>query len=199
MTRNNTPTGEESASDSVRGDRRANREGPAGGRRRFLGALAGTGSVALAGCLDRALAPLDTADSESVGETTLTALDVGGSDGGTVEVLPRGRITLLDFWATWCTPCKPQMEELGTIREEFPDIHMVSITNESDEEAIRSFWRKYDGTWTVAMDPDAETNETFGVTRIPTLLVLDEAGKEVWRHTGLSSASDIAEAIESTR
>jgi len=199
LTRNDIPTGEASANDSARKDGRSEGSGPADGRRRFLGALAGTGSVALAGCLDRALDPLDIADSDDIDGMALTALDIGGSAGGTVEVLPEGEITLLDFWATWCAPCKPQMDELRLIREQFPDIHMVSITNETDEEAIRSFWREYDGTWTVAMDPDVETNETFGVTRIPTLLLFDEAGEEVWRHTGLSSASDIADAIEGAK
>jgi thiol-disulfide isomerase/thioredoxin len=198
LTRNNAPTRTESENDSARRDGWSDGQRPADGRRRFLGTLAGAGSVALAGCLDRALDPFGLADSEDIDGLAVTALDVGGSAGGPVEVLPEGKITLLDFWATWCTPCKPQMDELRTIREQFPTVHMVSITNETDEEAIRSFWREYNGTWTVAMDPNAETNDTFGVTRTPTLLVFDETGEEVWRHTGLSSASDIAAAIEET-
>lgn len=125
----------------------------------------------------------------------LETYDVGGSSGETVRVLPPGEVALLDFWATWCAPCKPQMAELRAIRERFPGVHMLSITNEDDERAIREFWRDYEGTWAVASDPDLETNDEFGVNRIPTLLVFDADGEEVWRHVGLAAAETVADAL----
>lgn len=129
----------------------------------------------------------------------LETYDVGGSSGETVRVLPPEEVALLDFWATWCAPCKPQMAELREIRESFPGVHMLSITNEEDERAIRDFWRDYEGTWAVASDPDLATNDEFGVNRIPTLLVFDPEGEEVWRHVGLAAAETIAEALREAR
>ena len=152
------------------------------GRRRFL---AGALAVGTAGCLGGSDSGADTVDT----------YDVGGSPGGTVPVRPEGAVALLDFWATWCAPCKPQMAELRAVRKRFPDTHMLSITNEEDGEAIRSFWREYDGTWPVASDPAVRTNERFDVTRIPTLLVLDAEGAEIWRHVGLAAADTVAEAL----
>lgn len=151
-------------------------------RREFL---AGAVTAGLAGCLG---AP--TSD-----EDTIQTLDVAGSPGTAVPIVSEDDITLLDFWATWCAPCKPQMAELGEIRGRFPEIHMLSITNESDRDAVASYWEEYDGTWAVALDPDVRTNERFDVTRIPTKLVLDPDGEEVWRHTGLAAADTIAEAL----
>lgn len=156
-------------------------------RRSFVGAGAVGVAAALAGCLGGG-------GGSGPEDATLQALDVAGSTGGPVAVLP-SEVTLLDYWATWCAPCKPQMAELRAVRESFPDVHMLSITNESDEPAVREFWRQYDGTWPVAMDTELRTNERFGVTGMPTLLVFDPEGNEVWRHVGLARAETIAEKL----
>lgn len=156
-------------------------------RRSFVRAGAVGVAAALAGCLGGG-------GGSGPGGATLQALDVAGSTGGPVAVLP-SEVTLLDYWATWCAPCKPQMAELRTVRESFPDVHMLSITNESDEPAIREFWRQYEGTWPVATDTELRTNERFGVTGMPTLLVFDPEGNEVWRHVGLARAETIADKL----
>jgi len=153
-------------------------------RRRVLAGAAGA-VAGLSGCLG---------GGES-GDDTIDTYDAAGSPGDAVPVRPDGEVALLDFWATWCAPCKPQMAELREIRERFPDVHMLSITNEADADAVRAFWTGYEGTWPVASDPDVETNDRFDVTRIPTLLVFDPAGEEVWRHVGLSAADSIADAL----
>lgn len=182
-------------------------------RRTFL---AGAGSVAtatgLVGCLSgrsgtgdgdagderedgerRAASENGTGDA---GRATVQGVDVGPSPGGPIPVLPAGKVALLDFWATWCAPCKPQMDKLRAVRAEYPDVHMLSITNETNREAIRSFWREHDGTWPVAVDPDLATNDRFGVTRIPTLLVFAPDGERVWEHTGLAATEDVMAALE---
>jgi hypothetical protein len=87
------------------------------------------------------------------------------------------------------------MAELRSVRAEFPDVHLLSITNEEDEAAVREFWTEFEGTWPVAMDPDLRTNDRFDVTRIPTLLILDPSGDEQWRHVGLAAADTIAEQV----
>ena len=161
-----------------------------GSRRRFLAAAA---AVGLAGCLGGG------SDGDGDGDTSdanaVDTYDVAGSPGGSVQVRPEGEVALLDFWATWCAPCEPQMAELRTVEERFPDAHLLSVTNEDDAAAIREFWATHDGTWPVASDPDLRTNDRFGVTRIPTLLVFDPAGAEVWRHVGLAAADSIADAL----
>jgi hypothetical protein len=88
------------------------------------------------------------------------------------------------------------MAELGAVRERVPDLHMLSISNENDPAAVRSFWTEHDGTWPVALDTDLETNERFGVQRIPTKVLVDAEGTVTWRHTGLSPAEDIVAAVD---
>jgi hypothetical protein len=87
------------------------------------------------------------------------------------------------------------MAELRAVRERFDDVHLLSITNESDRDAVREFWTTYEGTWPVALDTALRTNDRFGVTRMPTLLVFDAAGEEVWRHVGLARADRIGDRL----
>lgn len=172
-------------------------------RREYLGAC-GLVAGALAGCLDGESAGTESSGEESPsaettatpGENALRTLDVAGSPGGVVPVVPDDEPALLDFWATWCAPCEPQMDELRSVRASFPDLHLLSITNESDDAAIRSFWREQNGTWAVAVDTDLQTNQRFDVTRIPTLLVVDSTGRVVWEHVGLAAAGTIRDALE---
>ncbi|WP_299270129.1 TlpA family protein disulfide reductase [Halorientalis sp.] len=173
-------------------------------RRAFL-TVTGAAVTALSGCtqlLGSRDAPGSsegaTGGSENGGQT-LDTLDVGGSPGEAVPVVPDGTVTLLDFFATYCAPCKPQMAELREVRSAFPDVHMLSITWERDATGVRSFWTEYDGTWPVALDPDVETGPTYDVEALPTTLILDAEGTETWRHTGLAEAATMETELEAAR
>jgi thiol-disulfide isomerase/thioredoxin len=163
-------------------------------RRAFLAGVAATTAGSLAGCTGA----LRGGGSTPSGMTVET-LSVGGSSSDTVPVQPAGTVTLLDFFATWCAPCKPQMDHLGTVRDRFPQLHMLSITWEKDPEVVKSFWTEYEGTWPVALDPEVRTGPEYGVDRIPTMVVLDAEGEEVWRHSGLAATDSIVEQVESAR
>jgi len=172
-------------------------------RRRLLAGLAAAAGGAAAGCLGT----LDSGDGgggrDADGDTgsdghdgrTVDTLAVGGSPGETVPVAP-ARVTLLDFFATWCAPCKPQMANLRQVDRAFPEVHMLSVTNESDGDAVRSFWREYDGTWPVALDPQLELSSAYRAGRVPTMVVLDADGTERWRHSGLAATDTIRAELE---
>ena len=179
-------------------------------RRAYLASVAAV-AAGLAGCTaggegagdgstDRSTVPGTPTSGAPGGEESeglrLESLAVGGSPGGDLTLDPQGRPLLLDFFATWCAPCKPQMESLRAIDASFPHLRMRSVTRETDREAVADFWRDYEGTWPVAMDPRLHAFEKYGVTRVPVLVVLDAAGSEVWRHAGLASEDAIERAVE---
>jgi Thiol-disulfide isomerase and thioredoxins len=183
-------------------------------RRQFLARTASAGGLAgaaatgsLSGCLGRQGGGAGSGDNSGTADAStstpaglrLETLSVGGSPGDRMAVRPAGEPALLDFFATWCAPCKPQMEELRTVRAENSEFHMLSVSRENDRETIESFWREYEGTWPVAQDSRLEAFQRYGVKRIPTLLVLDAGGSEVWRHSGLAAAEDILEQVSGAR
>ncbi len=169
-------------------------------RRSLLRATGVAAAGGLAGCLGPVRSALrDDSAPDPENGLVLESLDVGGSPGGDLAVNPAGEVTLLDFFATWCQPCKPQMEGLGEVRERFPDLAMRSITNETDREAVRGFWTQYDGVWPVLIDADSEAQTEYQPPGVPTLLVFDAEGNEVWSHTGLARTERIATAVENAQ
>lgn len=162
-------------------------------RRQALAGVAVAGSTALAGCSE--LSPGFGFGGGTDQQIMLRTLEVGGSDGSTVPHRPPGDPALLDFFASWCPPCRPQMAELRTVNDQFPELHILSISWEENTAAIRQFWREHDGAWPVAQDTALEAADAYGVTRLPTKILLDADGEQRWEHTGLADADTIAEEV----
>lgn len=174
-------------------------------RRQTLRAAAAAGAAALAGCsglLERGSEPnaagTDGTAAADRDVIQLETLAVGGSPGKMVALRPLDRPILLDFFATWCAPCVPQMETLRAVRSTFAPaaLRMVSVTSEADESAVREFWQRHDGTWPVATDPRSRAVREYSVTGVPTLLVVVPDGTVTWRHTGLAGRETLLEQVE---
>jgi hypothetical protein len=89
------------------------------------------------------------------------------------------------------------MANLGAVRATFDEdeLSLTSVTSETDEAAIREFWRTYDGNWPVLLDPDLEANKAYDVKGIPTLVLVDGTGEVEWSHRGLAGESKLMERV----
>ena len=132
-------------------------------------------------------APKDTSASGAmkVGEV-VTALSVTTLKGEAITIADvKGKVVLLDFWATWCGPCVAEIPHLLKLHETFgarKDFVMISISLDDDERALKTFIKKQKMAWHHVFGepggaPQASTQ--FGVVGIPALFVLDGDGKVV--------------------
>jgi cytochrome c biogenesis protein CcmG, thiol:disulfide interchange protein DsbE len=109
--------------------------------------------------------------------------------GGGKTALPQGKVTVVDFWATWCAPCRYSMPRLQSLWSEYRlrGVELYSVDTDDptpDREAqVREFLFREKLSFPVALD-DGSAAEAFKVASLPTMLLVDRTGTVVWSHVG---------------
>src|ERR1700688_3958246 len=113
---------------------------------------------------------------------------VKGIDGGTVNLAAaRGKVVLLNFWATWCGPCRMEVPDLVELQNKYQDRLQVIglVIDDADEDAVRKFAKRYSINYPVAMATDEMRVQFGGVPALPTSFIIDAKGRVVQKHIGL--------------
>lgn len=102
----------------------------------------------------------------------------------------RGRVVVLNFWATWCEPCKKEMPDLSAIQNDYAPLGVQVIGATADEAAdgakILKFTREFKVNFPVWVGTKTEDMERFGVGSVlPATVIIDRDGKIVWREIGI--------------
>ena len=94
----------------------------------------------------------------------------------------KGKVVLVNFWATWCKPCRDEMPSLETLNRDLNGrpFQMLSIVFNDDPDKADSFARQLGTTYPVLANPDPELTEAYMITGVPETLLIDAAG--VLRH-----------------
>jgi cytochrome c biogenesis protein CcmG/thiol:disulfide interchange protein DsbE len=111
----------------------------------------------------------------------------------------RGKVVLLNFWATWCGPCKIEMPWFVEFQRKYKDQGFTVVAVSLDEEGwdvVRPFVEEYKLNFPILLGSD-ETAELFGgIAALPTTFVIDKEGRIFNTHMGLVSKSDYEDEIK---
>jgi peroxiredoxin len=90
----------------------------------------------------------------------------------------KGQVVLVNFWATWCPPCRKEVPDLEALYKQFKNKGLVVLAI-SDEEAgkVKPFVTQRGISYTVLLDPGRKVNTLFHVTGIPKTFIYDRSGK----------------------
>ena len=124
----------------------------------------------------------------SDGTKTLPSPVVLDIDENVIEIGSNNDILVINFWATWCAPCKKEMPSLNNLAEnmKYDDVKIITVASgRNSKEAIESFFSDNDlVNLNKFRDPRGKIAMSYGVTALPTTVVIDPSGKEIGRIIG---------------
>jgi thiol-disulfide isomerase/thioredoxin len=90
----------------------------------------------------------------------------------------RGRIVLINFWATWCPPCVEEIPSLGRLQQKFPteNLSIVSVDVGDQKEQVEQFLKKVPAKYPVMLDSEGRTVHDWNLRAFPTTFIIDRQG-----------------------
>lgn len=136
--------------------------------------------------------PTETASPEQVLTERLVGYYATNLDGSTYRLSDqKGKVLLVNAWATWCGPCRYEIPELKRLHQEYADdgleIVGVSVDMGAAEPSVRQFVDVNAIEYPILLDPQSRLTAMLRTTSIPTSVMLDREGNVVWRHIGIVS------------
>jgi len=136
-----------------------------------------------------------TAKSVKV-EQTLPPFTLPSLDGSEVTVGQPGKITVINFWATWCPPCKEEMPELEIFAKKNQEkVNFYAINLQESNEKVSDFISKYKYTMPVLLDKEGTIGKQFQVTAIPTTIIVNQQGMVKFRKSGGMTGNELEDII----
>jgi len=108
-----------------------------------------------------------------------------------------GKVVLLDFWATWCGPCKESLPEIARIAKDYandPMLVVISVSQDADAGAWKAFVQKNNMTWPQYRDANNALGNAYGVTAIPHFFSIDPNG--VLKTEQVGSNADVRAVVD---
>lgn len=132
------------------------------------------------------------ADADQALAESLLGYEARALDGSSFRLADhKGKVVLINAWATWCGPCRYEIPELKRLHEAYADDGLVIVGVSVDMAAaaptVKQFVQINAIHYPIVLDPESRVTDILRTTSIPTSVMLDRNGNVVWRHVGIVS------------
>jgi len=137
--------------------------------------------------------PKPTAPGNAAPEFTVT--DIDGKKLALSDY--KGKVVLLDFWATWCTPCRAEIPHFVEMQQKYgpQGFQVVGISMDDDAKPVKEFYRQYNMSYPVAVGDDKLAQTFGGVLGLPVNFIIDREGRIHAKFLGATDVSVIDKAV----
>lgn len=112
----------------------------------------------------------------------------------------KGHVIYLDFWASWCKPCRKSFPFLNDMHSKYKKqgLVVIGINLDTERKDAQKFLEKYPASFTVAYDPKGKTPEAYKLSVMPTSYLIDSRGQIIYTHKGFKedNKADIENRIK---
>lgn len=109
----------------------------------------------------------------------------------------KGQVVMLNFWATWCPPCKAEMPTIQAAYQQYGEqgFTVLAINNREQSSQIQPFANALALTFPIVLDTDSTLQDTFAIKGYPTSLFISDASEIYATHTGMLTPQQLDEYI----
>ena len=120
---------------------------------------------------------------------------LNGSTFNTSEISNDGKPIIINFWATWCSPCKRELNNIAEMYEDWQDetgvkLIAISIDDTRNMAKVAPYVNGKGWEYDVYIDPNGDFKRALGVNNVPHTFLLDGTGKIVWQHNSYSEGDE---------
>lgn len=106
--------------------------------------------------------------------TNFTLSDFKSNSTYNLQEQTKGKKTLINFWASWCTSCAKEIPQLEELKNKYKDANFIAINAGETSNLINKFIKKYQFSYTILTDPDRTISKNLGINALPVTIVIDQ-------------------------
>lgn len=122
------------------------------------------------------------------------AFDLPGKDGAVQLAKLQGKVVYVDFWASWCGPCRQSFPWMNEMQAKYGarGLQVVGVNLDAKSDDARRFLAETPARFTIAFDPAGATPRAYGIKGMPSSVLIGADGKVLYEHAGFKEADRAA-------